>query len=320
MTEQTAPAAPVAPKAVTPTATAPALPGQSETAVDVKAELAKVEAGRRDIEKKERQHVIERRKFSAEREQEKKTWGEKLSEYEQFKKVKSQARLNPEAFFKEAIGDDWYDVAVGTKINAGAPTAGSVADEIRKVEEKLEAKFAAKEAERAKVEAKQREQNVASAKRQLANEALDFWKANAKEYPAFRGSDEQIAQMLSARIEQEYYNTERRDPDTNELLMSGRVLTMKEMADKVESEIIAHAEIVAGAEKYREKLRLKLTPAAPTGSIGGPKLQRTENHQRRTLSNDLTGSTPGRQPAVTQEEKRQRAIARFNELHNKAAT
>ncbi len=241
MAEQTAPAAPVVTVKPTTSAAVTPTPAPAAPEIDVKAESAKLETARRDIEKKERQHVIERRKFSAERELEKKTWGEKLSEYEQFKKSQQQSKMNPEAYLKSLYGDNWYDVVVNAKINNGVPTADVLASEIQKVEEKLEAKFAAKEAERAKVEAKQREANVASAKRQLTNEALEFWKSNAKEYPAFRGSDEQIAQMLSSRIEQEYYNTERRDPDTNELLMSGRVLTMKEMADKVEGEILAHA-------------------------------------------------------------------------------
>lgn len=280
----------------------------------LQAELAKLEAARTDIAKKERQHVVERRKFGEER----KTLGEKLSRLEVLEKAQREAKLNPIDFMKATYGDGWYDVIVEAKMS-GVPPANVIASEIAKVREEVTKQFTDRDAANAeanKAAAVKREQ---TARRELAYEAQEFWKANEKEYPIFRrlGDAAAIANTLAQRIETEYHRTSRRDATTGELLAQGRVITHKEAADLVESEILGLAEEAAAHDKYREKLRSKLQPPAPAPTAGGPKLQRTENQQRRTLSNDLTGSTPGRTPAVTPEDRRARAIAAFNQASRK---
>lgn len=309
------------PAAVKPTApVAPTVP-VGPTPEQIKADLAKLEAARQDIQRKERQHVLERRKFSTEREAEKKTWGEKLSRLEALEKAHAQAKINPEAFLREVYGDKWYDTVVAAKLNNGIPTADVLASEISKAEERIEKKFQEREAERAKADAEAIKQRGENARRQLNAEAADFWKANEKDYPIFKrlGDEAAVTKAISQRIESEYYRTEKRDEETGELLVSGRVLTVKEAADAIESEMLAIAEEAIAHDKYKPKFQEKLAPQKQQQVVSGaPKLQRPENQQRRTLSNDLTGSTPGRQPPASPEEKRQRAIARFNELHSKA--
>jgi hypothetical protein len=283
----------------------------------VKAELAKLDAARRDIEKKERQHVVERRKFAEDRN----ALGPKLTRLAELEKAQAQAKLNPAAFMQSVYGDKWYDVLIETRLN-GVPPADLIAAEVAKIEEKVEQRFSNLDAERKKAEEASQQQRIDGARRSLRLEANEFLKDKAADYPVFEqlGSTQAVAAMIAQRIEQEYNRTERRDPATGELLMAGRILTHKEAADLLEADALGLAEKVASHAKYQEKLRAKLQPAQQPAAVGGPKLQRPENQQRRTLSNDLTASTPGRAPPVSLEEKRQRAIARFEEMHIKAPT
>ncbi len=306
-------------KTVTPAAAAPAAPA-GPTPEQVKADLAKLEMSRRDIEKKERQHVVERRKFSAEREAEKKTWGEKLSRLDSLEKAHAQAKMNPEAFLKSVYGDAWYDTVVSAKLNNGVPTADVLASEIAKVEEKLEQKLAAKEAEREKQASEHRAQAAQHARRQLHAEAGQFWEQSGKDFPVVEtlGDARQVADILAKRIEATYHRTTQRDEQGN-VVRDGQIISLKQAAEALENELISIAEKAVGHEKYREKFKGPLTPAPGSGGNGTPKLQRTENQQRRTLSNDLTGSTPGRTPPATDEERRERALAAINAARSRSS-
>lgn len=306
MTVPTAPgAAPVAPTAPAKPAVQTSAPPPTTPVVDTAAELAKLDNARRAIELKERSHVVNVRKFS----DEKKTIGEKLSRYEQFEKLKANAKLNPEPYFKELLGENYYDRMVELRLGGGAPTADTVAAELAKIEERVEKKFQDRDAEREKASAAASKTQLEGARRQLLSEAAEFWTTNEKEYPIFKrlGDGPRISAMLAQRIEAEYNRSERRDPDTGALLMAGRILTHKEAADLLESDLLAIAEEAAAHDKYRTKLTAKLAPPKqPPPAPGGP------NQQRRTLSNDLTGTTPGRTPPVSDAERRERAIAARN--------
>ncbi len=290
-------AAPVVVPTVKPTAAAPV---QTSAVPDTAAELAKLGEARKAIELKERSHVVNVRKFS----EEKKTLGQKLSAYEQYEKEKLHAKANPSAFFQKVLGDDWYNIMVEAKVN-GVPPAQLVADEIAKVEERVTKRFEDRDAEAKKTASESARQADQAARQQLHAEGLSFLEASGKDYPIFKklGDGPRVASILAHRIESEYKRTERRDSATGQLLQPGRILTTKEAADLLESEVLALVEEAAAHEKYQPKLREKLQPSKqPPPAPGG------QNQQRRTLSNDLTGSTPGRTPAVTDAERRERAI------------
>lgn len=296
---------------------APAVAPQAPSTPDT-GELANLEAAQKAIALKERQHVMERRKFAEER----KAHEASIARVTQIEKLQAQAKLNPEAFLKSIYGDKWYDVVVESRIN-GVPPAQLLADEIAKVEEKFEKKFAERDEARTKVEAENQKKASDSARRQLNLEALDFLKAKTKDYPIFAGlgGEPQVAQLLAQRIEAEYYRTEKRDEATKELLAPGRVLSVKEAADGLEAELLAMVEKAAGSEKYQAKLREKLQPQKQVAMVASKSTsQRPETQQRRTLSNELTGSTPGRQPPISNEERRKRAIDAYNAVRNRAAS
>lgn len=292
------PGRPVAP---TPPATAP------PAAPDTAGELAKLEQARRAIELKERAHVVQVRKFSEER----KTLGEKLSEYESYKKEKAQAKVNPAAAAKALWGEKWFEVLSETQIH-GVPPAQLIASEIAAAEERVEQRFAKRDEESQRQAAEQRRQAEAGARQQLNHETTEFVKSNLKDYPVFKakmfGGEDRVGALLALRIESEYKRTERRDPATGQVVSPGRILTTKEAADLLESDLLGLAEEAAAHEKYQPKLREKLQPPKPPPPAPGGLPQ-----QRRTLSNDLTGSTPSGAPQqLTADERRDRAIAARN--------
>jgi hypothetical protein len=300
---KTGPAVQTPGKPVTPTPPATAPPAAPEAG----AELAKLEQARRAIEIKERQHVVERRKFAEERETQKKTLGEKLSRLDALEKREREAQINPEGYLKGVYGEKWFDRIMEAKTNGGVPSAEVLAHEIAKAKEEIRKELTDRDekSKRSSVEAQR--QAEAAARQQLHAEMGDFLKANGKEYPVFKrlGADEHVARLLADRIESEYNRTSRRDETSGKLLAPGKILTTKEAADLLESDILGLAEEAAAHEKYQSKLREKLQPPKPPPPAPGGSPQ-----QRRTLSNDLTGSTPsGSAPAATDAEKREKALA-----------
>lgn len=317
MPNETAPQPTQAQKPTTPAS------GAAPAAPAVDPQLAKWEQVKADAETKlaaaekaRRVHEAEARKFA----NEKKGIGAKLSEYEQLKKLQSQAKMNKAAFLKATFGDDWYDQIVAERVSGGAPTADTVALEVEKVREEFAKKL---EEQRADYEKQQREtqrRQIETELRTFNLQAVEFAKASAKDYPIFEtlGNDEQVASAIVQRIRAEHDKTIKRDEETGAVLVAGKVLSMKEAAELIESDLIAIAEKAAGAEKYRARLTEKFKPAT-VSPVGGPQLRRTETVERRTLSNDLTATTAGRQPATTDEERRQRAIAAYSAVRAKAA-
>lgn len=312
--------APVAPtpangaKPSTPqTPAAPVAPAESAEAGALKAELAKVEASRRDIEKKERDHVVKVRKFS----EEQKTLGAKLTRLSELEKRDQQAKLNPTSFLKGLYGDKWYDVVTEAKLNGVAP-ADLVQSEIERVREDFEKKLADKDAQAKAEREAEAKTAIEEARASLLGEAKAFVSSASKDYPIFEGySPDTMAAILAQRIETEYNKAFDKNKATGAPTLR---LSTKEAAELVEQDMLAIAEKAAAHEKYRPKLAEKMKPPTPAPVVGGPRLQRPEPQQRRTLSNDVTGSTPGKAPPVSDDERRQRAIAAFNAHHAKATT
>lgn len=295
---QTAPTAPV------PT------PAPGDPLTEAKKFRDEAAALKESAEKRARTHEIERRKFA----DEKKGLGAKLSKLNELEKWKSEqeklemnAKLNKAAYLKAKFGDDWYDQVVAERLNGGAPTADTVALAIEQAQENMRKEFAEKaEKERAELQREQAEQ-LQTARTQILGEASAFLEKSAADYPIFEGTPRpQVAAALAQFIEQEFHRT-------------GKVVTTKEAAEAIEASEIARAERLTGIEKYREKLTAKLKPVNAS-TAGAPQVgSRSTGSERRTLSNDLTATTPGpKRTARNDEERREAAFAAFEAARRKA--
>lgn len=294
-------AAPAAqpPKAADPIAEAKALRDEAQTKLDA-------------AEKRARTHAVEQRKFAME----KSGLGAKLSRLAEVEKtlaerdrLDAQAKLNKSAFLKAKFGDDWYEQVTQERLNGGAPTAETVALAIEQAQEKLRKELADQAEGARKASEQAATKQLDDARASLQQEATTFLETSAKEYPIFDGiAPTAVAQAIAQHIEGEFNRT-------------GKVLTTKEAADALEAHEVSRAERLAGLDKYRERLTAKLKPAltVPAGQGVPESGSRSSGSSRRTLSNDLTASTPGqkRQPR-NDEERRAAAFAAVDALKQQA--
>lgn len=297
----------VTPKAVAPAAPAPpaappsAPPAKSPEVVAFEKQLAD--------ERKVRDVMMAKQKAALEggMKKEREGLGQKMNRLGELEKMHAQAKLNPEAFLKGVYGDDWYDRVIAAKLNGGVPTAGVLADEIAKVEERVEAKWKARDEEAKQAADAQRQQSQANARRELQSEAAQFWKASATDFPVLEGLGDagRVSALLAERIESHYHSTVERD-EAGQLVRNGQILSMKQAAEALETQILGLAEKAVAAPKYADRFKPKVAVA--------PAVRPHAEQPRRTLSNDLTGSTPARSAPANESEKRARAIAAFESI------
>lgn len=229
---------------------------------------------------------------------EKEGLGPKLTRLGELEKLQSQAKINKSAYLKSLYGDDWYDQIIQEKLNGGAPTGEVVASEVARVREEMKAEFDRRDSESKAAVEESRKAAETEARNGLSLSAQSFWEASGKDYPAIKADPAYFASVAAKHIEDEYNRTSTRD-ENGKLLRPGKVLTMKEVAEKWEESVVSHSAEVVAAQKYADRFKPK-----PPQSVAPA--------ERRTLSNALTGSTPGqRPPPATVEEKRARAEAAY---------
>ncbi len=294
--------APVTPKPAAP-AVPPAAAAPAPSAPPPKPPDEKVADERRV-----REVMLARQKAQLEgaAKKEREGFGQKLTRLGELEKERAQAKLNPEAFLKSVYGDGWHEHLMAVKLNGGVPTADVLADEIARVEERVEAKWKARDEEARKAAESQRVQSVEGARRQLHSEATQFWKTAANDFPVLEGLGDagRVSALLAERIESHYNSTVERN-EAGQLLRDGQVLSMKEAAAALEDQILGLAEKAVAAPKYAERFKPKVVaPVAPA-------VRPHAEQPRRTLSNDLTGSTPARSAPANDSERRARAIAAY---------
>jgi hypothetical protein len=286
--------APVVPaKVVAPVAAPPVAPP-----VDFAAEAAKAKAEAANAKKfAESRLQMQKKAHDAE----KKTFGEKLSRLAAYEKSDKEAELNPAAYAEQKWGKDWYDKLTEIRVNGGAPTANTVALELAKMEERFEAKLKAKDEEFEKRQQSSQAQSVDVARRQLAHEGVSMWKAKSAKFPLVSdlGSPEDIGAELARRVEMHYLQTTQRDEAGN-IIADGEVMPLTRVAESWENSLVAIAEKAAAHQMYAEKFKPKSQTVAPKDEV-----QLT----RRTLSNDLTGSTQSQKPPMSDAERRERSVA-----------
>jgi len=315
-------------EATAPTTPAAPAPDATETQVEPHGEATKPaepsigEKYRRleaEHAKKVKEQILERRKWDADR----KTTGERLSRLAELEKQQQSARLNPPAFLKSIYGDDWHTIVNEAKLN-GVPPADLIQSEMARMREEFESKLR----ERDEGETKRSQQHQTAALEQARNnirlESEDFYEASGAEYPILEriGDKAEVARRIAQRIEAEFHKTTRRD-ESGAVLRQGRVLTPKEAAELIEGEMLSVAEAAMKSEKYKARLTPPdLTSEKKSGSLKLKQQSSTPQQQpsgqpqpsvRKTLSNDIKGSTPDAAPVIqTPEERRKRALAAFD--------
>lgn len=286
---------------------APAAPAAPDELAQTKAQL---KAANDAVALAKRDDIVRRRQA----EREKQSFGDKLKEADEYGRVKRTAKINPEAAAKMLWGDNWYDLMVSAKINGGVPTADVMADEIQKAEERGLNGAKALLEERDKKDAEAKTQAEAADKDRLLKDATFTAEHLSAEHPALSafGGHAQVGQLLVNQFNPQMLARYRSALSMGDVDTCAAML--KNSANALEANIVGLAEKVAASPKYADKLRALLTPAKP-GATVPPVVKASQSvsqgnpvsQPRRTLTNDLTGSTPPDAPKYRTDAQRQAA-------------
>lgn len=272
---------------------------------------------------KKREHVLERRKWEAEKAQRDaklKEYEPKLTRLQELEKREAQAKANPAGFLKSIYGDGWKDVLSEAAVHGVTPAA-LVAEKLEEIEAKNEARWRAKEAEEAKAREQAKSAQVDQARQSLFAEGAAFVRASAKDFPALAdlGQPPVVARMLAQEVERAYFESLKPDADGN--VGEPRHMTMKEAAEIIENRVLDLASKATKHEKYKSKLQpapTSSTVASPSKSISSQQASEQQKKPRQQLTNDITGSTVTPRPAISDDDRRQRAFAAYDAAKRKA--
>lgn len=311
-TVKTPPAAAAAPVAVpeAPSAASVALRAAEERATKAEALAAQ----------KTREEIINRRKADSER----KSWGEKLKSADEYAKLQREAGVNPAAVAKRLWGDQWHERLTAVQVNGGAPTADSVAFELEQRDAAMEKKFADREAAQKEAQANAQREAETSDRNVLGAETTEFYKAVASEYALDGLGDERtVAGILANSITGSALARYRQALQLGDA--DARVSILRKAAEGLESTIAALSSKVASHSKYADKFREQLTPAKPAATVPPVKSSQVSQQvpqlsqpARRTLTTDLTGTTPSESSKYRSDDERLKAaLARYAENASK---
>ena len=241
--------------------------------------------------------------------------GQKLSEYEQLKKWKtereaddarrSKLKLNVPEYLRAEYGDKAQEIVTSAYVNGVAPTE-LIEARLQQLNDSWEAKFRQRDEEAKQQVTASERRGLDEARAAVSADAREFYEANANEYPVFAklGDAQSVSAMLAQRIESEFART-------------GKLLSVKDAAEALESEVLALTESALEHEKYKSKLQDKLKPATIQKSSEAQGVPGAPGSTRRTLGNHLTASTSERPPPRTDDERLERSIEAFNAAHAK---
>ena len=281
----------------TPAPAAPAAP--EKPAADASAEVqAKYRALEAEHNKRTKEHVIERRKWEADR----KAVAAEREELASLKKREAHAKTNPSAYLKSLYGENWQQL-----VSEAGLTGSTPAQLVQESMDALRAEFEAKEKAREDSAQKEREQGrnaqVEQARRGLFADAAAWYRAKSDEYPLLKklGPETTVARTIANRIEAEFTKSHETDDEGN-VVKRGTILTESQAADLIESEVLEWAAEAGKHEKYKAKLQ----PASASGNVAPSKQQGATSQQppRRSVTNDITGSTEATKPPANEKERR----------------
>lgn len=265
-----------------------------------------------ELEQRRKESIAVRRNLEGTLAQERKSKEQLASDAEWAQRIKKLAPVDRVTVAKELWGEKWFEEMTAAQVNGGAPSAQAIAYEMDRREKAIREEMSQREAKQAE-EAKKAQQAHLQQRRQqyIANVGRSL-KAAESEYPllfAAFGDESKAASSILSRIEHKY----------REANGSGQPMTWKEAAQSLEDELVGLAEKAVTHEKYTPRFKEKLTPPAVSG--GNAQLKqpssiqtqppRSGNQQSRTLSNDLTAATQVKRPAISDEEREQRARAAY---------
>lgn len=297
-----APSAVAAPVAGASTQTQPPAAGSPP---DITARYKQLES---EHQKKVREHIVERRKWEGER----KTLSDRAQKAAEYEKQMASARLNPPEFLKSLYGEQWHEMVTEAKVNGVAP-GQLIQQEMQKLRDEFEQKDKARQEESSKARESAQQQQAEQARRSIFADAASFYREKAADYPLLKklGGETVVARTIAQRIESEFHRTVEFDEAGN-VSKQGTVLTTAQAADLIESEVLEWAAEAAKHEKYKAKLQ----PSSTSSTVASGSKQQQGTQQpaaaRRSITNDITGSTPATKPPMTDRERRERAEAAYD--------
>ncbi len=295
-----APVAKVSPATAQSASTAAPSAAPAPAKVEAPVDSHEVQKLKSDLAWSKRQADLIASRQKAQFQKEREGLSSKLSRLSELEKREAQAKINKSGYLESLYGKDWYDQIIQEKLNGGAPTADVVKSEMDKLREEFEATRKADRDEMTKREAARHEQEMVAARRQAVGEVARFWSEKSDDYPLVegQGTPAQIASVIAAEIEKRWRESIQRDDD-GRIVVDGVAPSVQTIANEWETNLSKPY------EKYAEKLKKSAAPVVPPSTSAA-------QQPRRTLSNDLTGTTPGqRLPPANNEEKRARAEAAY---------
>lgn len=272
-----APATTPPPAATTPP---PATQGEVLSAQDIKA---------KNELKKEMQRVSDARAALA----------KDKAEVDEYRREESMLAVDPDSFLKKRLGEKWYETLTKAKLGDDSSLA------VQQLRNEFEAKFKAQQdAEAARVAEEtqrleqEREQTVEEARvalEEFRTEATTFVKEKPDDYQAIHAL--KLEASVAEKAQSHFNQTK-------------KVLSHKEAADLLESELDKAVEAVLATKKWQEKLGKKSEPTKPTQP---PQLV-VPRSAPTTLDNGMrAGAAPVSPQRLTKEQKYEKAMARLAE-------
>jgi len=290
----------------------PATAAPTQTPDEIAAAKAEAAKWRTEYEKKNRETIATRRKAEDER----KSFGEKLKKADEYERLQRDGKVSPLNAVSRLLGvppEKALELLNTVAANGNTPTAESLAQALADQEAATEAKFKAREEEAKRAREEAESQAVENDRGQLHADATEFVKALIDDYPVFKllGNEREVGAMLAQRISGPAFARYRAAIQYAD--GPARAAMMKGVADALETQVLSLGEGLTAYDKYKPKLAAKLTPpkqvdTVPGKSVAAPSVaSQGQSQQRRSLGNDLTGSTTSEAPKLRTEEERIKA-------------
>ncbi len=213
------------------------------------------------------------------------------AEFEEWKSLRANMKRDPVPFFKKEFGDDWYDKMTELRLSGGKVTPELLG-------EAMDAKIAALEKKHEEAKKKELDDQKTQVERE-AQQSFNAWRDEVHSFVTEKADEYELINhfeahdRVTAKIQSEYAKTQ-------------KLLSPKEAADFIEKDL---------EERGSKSKKFGKAPAAPV-----PADKRNDPQQRRTLSNDMTGSTAAAKPPPTSDaERRQRALAAMDAARTRTA-
>lgn len=236
----------------------------------------------RELRQRDEKGKAEVARARAEFEAERAAFAKDKAEYDEYKRLRANAKNDPDPFFKHVFGDNWYDVATEFKASGKLPEviARSAADEkVQALKTELEAKLEAlnkTQADRDN-EAKKAREDAAKAQmqadlQQWAGEVIDYVKSKPTDFELINVEGQAGFNLVVQLIEANYWKT-RNETGT------GVTMSTQEAAERV--------------EKWLTEQHLKRAQAKKFAGEKKPEVKTEEKKagQVRTLSNGTVTQT-----------------------------